>query len=852
MTRPTHLALMSALQRTSRSYSVSSDAILASTPGRAAVAAVLVAVACYGGGLIAMAVVVPAFGGGVGYPLYPPYAILLAGLLLTRPRYWWMLLLAMAISHQASGIDSRWDPSHILADDVVNAGRALVAAAGLRSFARRPLFGSLEGVAAFIGIAVLAAPAVGALVGAAVSVAFEGGRYWQKWETWFVPNGLAALIFLPSLLIGLTSWPYARTRPSVLRVAEAAVLIVAMIGAAALAAAGSGPGMRTALERFAVSLPLLVWAAVRFGPAGTSLSLLFISTLAIVSAARGVGPFVASSSAESLRSLHVFLGLVSAPLLMLAALVRERERTIEALNGSQNRYRLATSAGGVTVWDWRCETNDLHLDAPMHASLGFGDAEIGTSIGAWQARLHPDDVARVSAQALSLRDGTTPWFETEYRLLHKDGSTRWFHTRGAVIWEANGKMRGLIGTQTDITERKRVEESLHESEKSLRESEERTSMAANAAHLGYWQRSLDDDAMWLSDDARQLYGLPAGAPVTSGTVDALKHADDRERIRVAVQAAIDARSTFDVEFRAVWPNGETHWLRKRGSPRLDASGVAICLAGVLVDITERKRMLLAAEEELKELAHLGRVAMVGDMSTALAHELSQPLAAILCNAHTAKQLLAIEPRDIPQVSEILDDIVRDDSRAAEVIRQLRSLIKKADPVFQPLHVAALVGEALSILRSELLARRVAVTTDFAASLPTVMGDRVQLLQVLLNLILNACDAMHDVPVIDRRLTLSARADDVGQVIVSVSDAGTRISAERLETVFDPFVTTKAAGLGLGLAICRSIVGAHEGSLWAANNPDGGAVVHLALPVQPSAVQETVYPPPMSPYRVAVQ
>ena len=270
-------------------------------------------------------------------------------------------------------------------------------------------------------------------------------------------------------------------------------------------------------------------------------------------------------------------------------------------------------------------------------------------------------------------------------------------------------------------------------------------MAANAAQLGFWQRDLVNDAMWLSDHARRLYGLALDVPVTLATVTAIKHVDDRDRVRAAVQAAIDAHSEFEVEFRAVWPNGETRWLRQRGSVRLDESGRATHLTGVLVDVTERKRLALAAEEERKELAHLSRVAMVGELSTALAHELAQPLGAILSNAQAAKQLLAMEPRDIPQLDEILDDIVRDDSRAADVIRQLRVLIKKADPVFQPLRVATLAGEALSIVRSELLARRVAVTTDFAPSLPSVTGDRVQLLQVLLNLILNACDAMQDVP-----------------------------------------------------------------------------------------------------------
>lgn len=825
---------MSALHRISRSYSVVTDAGRVSTPGDAVIAAILVGLGCYAGGVLDAATHIRAFGGAV---LYPPYAVLLAGLLLTRPRHWWILIAGMAVAHQVAGTGT-WPILRIALSDVVNVSRAILAAGLLRRFARRPLFSSLEGVGLFFGVAVLVAPAVAALMGAALVRAYDGGDYWLIWQAWFLSNALTALTLLPPLLIGLTSGPFWKSRPSLGRIIEATVLAVAMLSVGALAINGVGPRLMTPPERFVAPLPLLLWAAVRFGPAGTSLSLLFISSLAIASTMQGVGPFSAESTAGNLLSLHSFLGLVSVPLILLAALVRERERVTKALHTNQHRYRLATTAGGVAVWDWTRATNELYVDAPIHSVLGFAEGEIGNSVKSWQERLHPDDAARVSVQALCLLDGTIPSFETEYRMLHKDGSARWFFARGAVVLENDGSVRGLIGTQTDITDRKRVEES-------LRESEERTSLAANAANLGFWQRDLKTDVMWLSDHARRIYGLAPDVPVTRDTVYALKHVDDRDRIREVIQAAINARSSFEVEFRMPRPDGDTRWLNMQGRPRLDESGTATYLTGVLMDITERKQLALAAEEEHKELAHLGRVAMVGELSTALAHELNQPLTAILSNAQAAKRLLAMEPTDLPQIREILDDIVRDDARAAEVIRQLRVLIQKADALFQPLRVSELAGEALSIVRSELLTRGVSVTTNFPPSLPSVTGDRVQLLQVLLNLILNACDAMQDTSLIDRRLTLSAHTDDNENVIVSVADRGTGIAKGRLEKVFEPFVTTKSGGLGLGLAICRSIVNAHEGRLWAGNNPDHGAVFHLSLPTRPPTPQEPLYPKPRS-------
>ena len=518
-----------------------------------------------------------------------------------------------------------------------------------------------------------------------------------------------------------------------------------------------------------------------------------------------------------------------------ATVLAEASRDLaRSLDREATRYRLATTAGGVAVWDWTLATDKLSVDAAIHAALGFAEGEIGTSLKAWQARLHPDDADRVSAQALSLIDGTTPSFETEYRMLHRDGGARWFFARGTVVSEEDGSVRGLIGTLTDITARKWAEES-------VRESEERTSMAANAARLGFWQRDLKTGVMWLSEHARRLYGLAPEVPVTSDTVYGLEHIADRDRTRAAIDAAIVARSSFEVEFRIPRPNGETVWLNMQGRPRIDDSGTATDLTGVLMDVTQRKELALAEAEEHKELAHLGRVAMIGELSTALAHELSQPLTAILGNAHAAKRLLATKSADIPQLREIVDDIVRDDLRAAEVIRQLRRLIRNADSPHQPLGVSELAREALSIVRSVLLTRGVVVTADFPPSLPAVMGDRLQLLQVLLNLILNACDAMEDTPVVDRRVTLSARVDEQGDVVVSVADRGTGIAKGRLERVFEPFVTTKAGGLGLGLAICRSIVNVHDGRLWATDNLDHGAVFHLALPTRPPVAQELVYP-----------
>lgn len=772
----------------------------------------------------------PAFGGAL---LYPPYAVLVTALLLSPPRYWWYFLLASAVAHHLAGIGT-WSLNRIVFAEATNWIRALIAVIGLRRFARRPLFSSLEGLAVFFIFAVFAAPIVSAFLGAATVVLDQGDTFLHVWEAWFLANALTALTFLPPILIGATASPSPlRRRPSARRVLEGTVLAVAMAAVSILAITDVASRFLAPPERFVAPLPLLIWATVRFGPAGTSLSLLLMSVIAMVSTSRGVGPFVGASPAANMLSLHGFLAMVSIPLTMLATLVRERERVTEALHASRERYRLASTAGVVGVWDWTLETNELYIDQPIRGVLGFREEDIGTDVESWQRLVHPEDAAHITAQAAQLLDGKTPSFEAEFRMMCRDGRWRWFLTRGATVLGSEGALRGLIGTIIDITDRKSAEQS-------LRESEERTLIAATAGNLGFWQRDLRTGTMWLSEHARRIYGLPADSVPMREDMYALKHPEDRERIRAIIDKAVGEREGFEVEFRLVRPNGEVRWISLQGHMRFDQKGDQSYLGGVVVDVTERKQLALAAEEQQKELAHLGRVAMVGELSTALAHELNQPLTAILSNAQAAKRLLAFEPADIDQVREILDDIVRDDARAAEVIRQLRLLIQKADSLFVPLRVSDLVVEALSIVRSELLTRSVSVATDFAPDLPNVTGDRVQLLQVLLNLILNACDAMQDTAFNDRRLSITAHVDDRSRVVISVADHGTGIPKGQLEKVFEAFVTTKSGGLGLGLAICRSIVSAHEGHLWAVNNADGGAIFHLALPTRDATARDGAY------------
>ncbi|HEY8509100.1 MAG TPA: ATP-binding protein, partial [Steroidobacteraceae bacterium] len=257
--------------------------------------------------------------------------------------------------------------------------------------------------------------------------------------------------------------------------------------------------------------------------------------------------------------------------------------------------------------------------------------------------------------------------------------------------------------------------------------------------------------------------------------------------------------------------------------------------GVVVtrtDVTARKQAELEARNQRLQLTHLGRAAILGQLSGAFAHELKQPLTSILGNAEAALRMLARGSNDPAELREILIDIVQDDERAAQVIQRLRSLLDKGDTVRQPVDLNQVIQEVLELARSELITRNVSVTTDFDRSAPIVQADRVQMQQVILNLLMNACEAMTNVPAAQRKIMVRTRYDRTGSFVeASVTDTGCGIPPADLERIFQPFVTTKGQGMGLGLAICRSVAQAHGGRLWAESTPGAGATFHLRIPTE---------------------
>jgi signal transduction histidine kinase len=361
----------------------------------------------------------------------------------------------------------------------------------------------------------------------------------------------------------------------------------------------------------------------------------------------------------------------------------------------------------------------------------------------------------------------------------------------------------------------------------LAQSEQRMNLAAQAARLSMWiwnlgrktdgprtpaRRSTDVRMEHINDFDELLAGvLP----------------EDRDALRAAVKQALATGEAMEVDYRVAGADGEARWMKARGRASQD-NGQR--LFGVTLDITPQKRAEAQAEQDRSALRHMTRVSLLGKLSASIAHQLNQPLASILSNAEAAQTMLRREPVDLAELRAICDDIVAEDHRAAEVIRRLGALFKRGQLQLAPLDVNELVRDTLELTRTNLLTRHVTTLTRLAPDLPKIDGDRVQLQQLLLNLIVNAADAMEATPEAERRLTLSTALSGT-HLEVCVADRGPGVPASVLDNVFDAFWSTKPGGMGMGLAICRSIALAHRGSLSSFNAAEGGAVFCVLLPMR---------------------
>jgi two-component system, LuxR family, sensor kinase FixL len=630
---------------------------------------------------------------------FPPHAVLLCILLAVPTRHWWAYVLGTASAHFLATQQADWPPLYALTAEAFDAVKSVSAAALIRALIKSPLKAlTLRDAILFVLIAVVFVPFGAAFWGASFTVSYGfGTQYWIEWRNLGISNAVTAVVLVPVFLLG--GYHLVVRRPRALsprRLVEAALVGACTVAVGLFVFDRTPAGPNTSPAFLYAPIPLLIWAALRFGLAGISVSMLIITFQAIWGIMRGHGPFLTQTPVENATALQLFLLVTATPLMLLAVVIEEERRSKEALRESANLMGLAAEAGNLTMW----------------------------------------------------------------------------------VWDVSG---------SDV---------------------------------------------WMTERGRSMFGLePAARLDFADTFDRV-HPDDRAVREATITQAIETRGEYEIEYRLQQADGMPRWIHGRGRCVSPDDGGGPKLFGVSMDVTARKQAEAAAAQKRAELEHVARVATLGELTSTLTHELRQPLAAILANSYAGGRLLDAPEPDLQEVRRALADIHEVTERAGEVIVGLGAMLRRDGAArVTNVDVNSVIRIVERIVHGDANLHNVTVHLDLASGVRPVKGDSVQLQQVILNLMLNAFSAMSATGLDGaRRLIVRTSSIDGSNVLVEVQDNGTGINTETLESIFEPFVTTKPEGLGMGLSICRSIIERHDGKITAANNPDRGATFSIVLPV----------------------
>ncbi len=510
----------------------------------------------------------------------------------------------------------------------------------------------------------------------------------------------------------------------------------------------------------------------------------------------------------------------------------EAGRMLEQIRTSEERYDLAVAGSAAGIWDWDLRTDEIFYSDRLKELLGLAPDEMSSSLEEFWTRLHPDHVEAVRVAVDRHLLERIP-FQIDYRLRTKAGQYRWFHARGQALFDESGKPLRMSGSISDITRRKQSEDELRSSEERFRLLMERSPLATEL--LAPDGRILKVNAAW-----RRLWDVTEEQ--AAAAVDAYNMLADPQLVDLGIMPIVEkAFAGEDVILPPIeYDAGRTAeelgidpfeapapWIQCHLSPIKDETGEVQFVVNIYMDLSELKQTEMRARRHQEALARHDRATVLGQLTGSIAHELNQPLTGILSNAQAAEMLLASGKWETEEMAEIMAEIVDDTKRGGEVIRNLRDLYREQKGDFAAIDVNTVVEETCHMLRSEFVVKDVDLSVECEPSLPPVSGNRVQLQQIVVNLIMNAIQAMAGQPRWERKLRIMTSGHE-SEIRIWVEDRGPGIDPEHLDRIFEPLATWKPGGTGMGLAICSSIMEAHCGTMWAENMNGGGARVGFSL------------------------
>ncbi|TWC01178.1 PAS domain S-box-containing protein [Bradyrhizobium macuxiense] len=526
----------------------------------------------------------------------------------------------------------------------------------------------------------------------------------------------------------------------------------------------------------------------------------------------------------SLTATLLMMRLVGRTRRQMEAMLRGRasgeERAIEALRNSEAQWKEVFEHNPVMYFMVDATGLVLSVNTFGAAQLGYTvDELLGQSVLRVFAAEEQQMVLRSVAACLDNIGQTRSW---EIRKVRKDGSRLWVRENAKAVRRLDDQLIVLIACE-DITERKHAENALQQSEMYLTE-------AQRLSHTGSFGWHVASGEIIWSEETFRIFEFDRVPSIKHGTVLQRVHPDDRDRVQRTIDRASLDRKDFEHGYRLLMPDGAIKYVHARAHAVTNMSGDTE-FVGAVTDVTARKLAEAKLHEAQTNLAHVTRVTALGELAASIAHEVNQPLAAVVTNAAACLRWLDRAAPDLNEARGAVRSIISDGNRAGEVIQRVRALVNKTTDQKAPLDINEVINEVIGLVQHELQRHLISLRLDLTPALPPVVADRIQLQQVILNLVLNGIEAMQPVAERPRELVIRTRHDDdAGQILVTVTDCGVGVATGNADRLFDAFYTTKTSGMGMGLSICRSIVEAHQGRLSLVEQIGPGATFQFTLPL----------------------
>ena len=499
--------------------------------------------------------------------------------------------------------------------------------------------------------------------------------------------------------------------------------------------------------------------------------------------------------------------------------ITERQLALERLQANQDLLDLAQKSAGARAFDWYPQLEINYFSPEQEVLYGLAPGTFDGKFKTWKKMIYaPDWPMVVDAINHAKQRGKVT---VEYRVVWPDGTLHWLSTNGRMFFDDAGEPVRVVGFTSDVTRQKLVEEELRRSEAFL-------AQAQRLSRTGSFSWRVATDEITWSDQLYRIYELDPGTPITLDVIRTRVHPEDLTLYEKMIEQARNGSDDFEWQYRLLMPDRSIKYMHAVAHLIRDGNGELEYIAAVQ-DVTARQSSEEALDKARLELAHVARVMSLGALTASIAHEVNQPLSGIITNASTCLKMLDADFPNVEGARETAKRTIRDGRRAADVITRLRALFSNKDAATELVDLNEATREVIALSRSELERNRVVTRTEFADKLPLVTADRVQLQQVIINLLRNGSDAMSEVDDRPRELLFKTEVDEGDCVRLSVRDAGTGFESQTVEQLFRAFYTTKAEGMGIGLSVSRSIIENHGGRLWATPNDGPGVTFSFSIP-----------------------